>query len=213
MRNHSFSKGSSAALGVAVLAMAFAACRPKPPESPPAPTPPPPAVSAPAGASQPAPDVTSTAPATVAAGVRPATTGVRSAAAATLTKVPELSAMKLAAASSKLGVPVDLRYSFEEAVQPGRPATLHLAAVPRVAGTNLSVSIKDDPKIPLVAAAPFGAQKATVATAYRQQLSVTKLAGGPSELRVLVTMEVGEGSAFSWFGVPFEAAAATPAQK
>jgi hypothetical protein len=137
---------------------------------------------------------------------------VPSAAAATLIKVPELSSMTLAAASSKLGVPVDLRYTFEESVQPGRPVTLHLAAVPRVAGTNLNVSIKDDPGIQLMAAAPFGAQKATVATAYRQQLSVTKLASGPSELRVLVTMEVGEGSAFSWFGVPFETAAAA-AQK
>jgi hypothetical protein len=213
MRNQSFSKGFSAAFGVAMLAAAFVACRPRPPESPPAPVPPAPEVAAPMDVSVQSLDMPPAAPPVLTAVTPARTSGAQSKAAATLTSVPELSAMKLAAAGSKLGVPVDLRYSFDGGFEPGRPATLHLAAVPRVAGTNLSVSIKDDPGIQLVTAGPFGAQKATVATAYRQLLSVTKLAGGPTELRVLVTMEVGEGSAFGWFSVPLEPAAALPAQK
>jgi hypothetical protein len=121
---------------------------------------------------------------------------------------PPLATMSLASAPAKLGVPVDLRYSFDGVVEPGRPVTLHLAAVPRVAGSNLSVSIKQEAGIEAVAA-PIAVQKAAVGAMYRRQLSVTRVAGGPSELRVLVTMEMPEGSAHSWFGVPFEPVAKT----
>jgi hypothetical protein len=119
-------------------------------------------------------------------------------------RVPDISSMKLAQpASSKLGVPVDLHYQFDGDMQAGRPAILHLAAVPRVAGGNLNVSIKESAGIQATATAPaLAIQKASAGTAYRQQLSVTRSSDGPSELRVLVTMELPEGSAFSWFGVP-----------
>jgi hypothetical protein len=120
---------------------------------------------------------------------------------------PELASMTLATAPAKLSVPVDLRFQFEGDASGGLPVTLHLAAVPRVAGSNLKVSIKEVPGLQ-TSAITLGAQKASAATAYRQQVSVTKLAGGPSELRVLVTMDVGESSAFGWFGVPFGAAPA-----
>ena len=49
--------------------------------------------------------------------------------------------MSIAHSGSQLGVPVDLRYEFDGEVQTGRPVTLHLAAVPRVSGSNLQVSI------------------------------------------------------------------------
>lgn len=120
--------------------------------------------------------------------------------------------MTLATSSSKLGVPVDLRYQFDGAVEPGRPVTLHLAAVPRVPGTNLSVTIKESTGIRATASA-LAAQKATVGTAYRQQMSVTRTAEGPAELRVLVTMDLPEGSAFGWFGVPLATAAEQAAKK
>jgi len=114
---------------------------------------------------------------------------------------PELSAMKLALpASSKLGVPVDLHYQLDGAAEPGRPVTLHLAAVPRMAG-NLSVSIKEAEGLQATVA-PMTQQKAAAGTAYRQQMAVTRTANGPQEVRVLVTMETPEGSAFSWFGIP-----------
>jgi hypothetical protein len=116
--------------------------------------------------------------------------------------------MKLAEIkSAKIGVPVDLRYQFDGDVQSGQAVTLHLAAVPRVSGDNLKVSIKDVSGIRL-SAGTMNAQKVSASTAYRQQLSVSKLAGGPQELRVLVTMDLPEGAAFGWFSVPFSAAPA-----
>jgi hypothetical protein len=116
--------------------------------------------------------------------------------------------MKLAEPPSKMGVPVDLRYQFDGEVKEGQPVTLHLAAVPRVAGSNLVVSIKNEGGVTAIGNT-LSAQKASIATAYRQDLSVTKMANGPAELRVLVTMDLPEGSAFSWFGVPLTAPAAT----
>jgi hypothetical protein len=114
-----------------------------------------------------------------------------------------VSSMNLADPPQKLGAPVDLRYLFEGDVKSGRPVTLHLAAVPRVAGSNLIVSVKKESGIS-VTAGDLAAQKASASTAYRHELSVTKLAGGPSELHVLVMMDTPLGSAHSWFNIPFD---------
>jgi hypothetical protein len=115
---------------------------------------------------------------------------------------PELANMKVArASSSKMGVPVDLRYQIDGDAMSGQPVTVHLAAVPRVAGTNLAVSIKEDPGIEFPKQT-LNAQKADAATAYRQQLQLMRKAGGPDELRVLVTMDFPIGSGFTWFTVP-----------
>ena len=46
---------------------------------------------------------------------------------------------------------------------------------------------------------------------YRQQYSVTRSADSPAQLRVLVTMDYGSGSAFGFFSVPFDSG--TNAQK
>jgi hypothetical protein len=189
-------RGIGSAVSVIALAMAFSACRPKSPETPPAPTPPEPEVSARAepAPSPAAPTIDTMKPAAMPQPTAPVL--------AQRPRVPDISSMKLAQpSSSKLGVPVDLHYQLEGDAQAGRPATLHLAAVPRVAGGNLNVSIKESAGIQATAPA-LAIQKASAGTAYRQQLSVTRAADGPSELRVLVTMELPEGSAFSWFGVP-----------
>ena len=45
--------------------------------------------------------------------------------------------MLAAIPSAKMSVAVDLRYSFDGAVLPNQPVIVHLAAVPRVAGSNL----------------------------------------------------------------------------
>jgi hypothetical protein len=114
---------------------------------------------------------------------------------------PAISSMTLAAPPQKLGAPVDLRYQFDGDAKAGQTVTLHLAAVPRVAGSNLTMSIKNETGISAKASA-LNVQKANVSIAYRQDVSVTKLDGGPAELHVLVTMEVPEGSAHSWFAIP-----------
>lgn len=189
--DHSLRVAVAAALATVLLA----ACRPKSPETPPAPVPP-------------APEVASEVRTAVPVGPAPVATVAVGQSAAPMQDnngkhaAPPVEKMQRATASSKLGVPVDLRYQFEDAVQEGRPAVLHLAAVPRVEGSNLSISIKDAPGIEASAAA-VTAQKAAASQAYRQQLSVTRHAGAPAELRVLVTMDLAEGSAFGYFSVPF----------
>jgi hypothetical protein len=116
---------------------------------------------------------------------------------------PPLDAMKLARSNAKIGVPVDLRYSFDGDALSGQPVTLHLAAVPRVAGTNLEVSLKAVEGLQS-SIGTLSVQKAAPATPYRRQYAVTRQPSGPTEIRVLVTMGVGQGSAFSWFSIPLD---------
>jgi hypothetical protein len=111
--------------------------------------------------------------------------------------------MHAAIPGAKISVPVDLRYSFDGAALPNQPVTLHLAAVPRVAGTHLQVSVKPVEGLQ-VAAGPLAIQKANAASAYRQQLSITRGATGPANLRVLVTMDMAEGSGFGYFTIPLD---------
>jgi hypothetical protein len=114
---------------------------------------------------------------------------------------PGLDSMHAATASTKMSVPVDLRYQFESDPLLNQPVTLHLAAVPRIAGTRLRVSIKNVEGIQ-VAAGPMEFQKVAATSAYRQQLSVTRTTVGPENLRVLITMEMPEGSGFGYFSIP-----------
>jgi hypothetical protein len=114
---------------------------------------------------------------------------------------PRLESMQVATPSAKMSVPVDLRYQFDSAPLPEQPVTLHLAAVPRVAGARLHVSVKQVDGL-RVASGSLGVQKVAAAEVYRQQMSVTRSATGPEKLRILVTMEVPEGTAFGYFTVP-----------
>jgi hypothetical protein len=114
---------------------------------------------------------------------------------------PGLDSMHAASASAKISVPVDLRYQFDSDPLLNQPVTLHLAAVPRVSGARLRVSIKNVEGVQ-IAAGPMEIQKAAATSAYRQQLSVTRTAMGPESLRVLVTMEMPEGTGFGYFSIP-----------
>jgi hypothetical protein len=116
---------------------------------------------------------------------------------------PSLESMSVATPSAKASVAVDVRYSFDSAPLPGQPVTLHLAAVPRIAGSNLRVSIKEVAGVQL-AAGPPNLQKTAGPDVYRQQFSVTRSDDSPAQLRVLVTMDYASGSAFGFFSVPFD---------
>jgi hypothetical protein len=202
MHNATSRGGTATALGVIALGLLFTACRPKSPETPPAPVPPAPEVAAPGapGAAAVAPPAE---PAMVDASLpAPATSAPAPASRPAAAPAPDLATMKRAVSeSAKLGAPVDLHYLVDGTAQPGSPVTVHLAAVPRVDGASLSVSIKDTAGL-TANVAPLVQQKASAGTAYRLQMAVTRAPDGPSELRVLVTVESPEGSAFSWFGVP-----------
>jgi hypothetical protein len=121
-----------------------------------------------------------------------------------LAQEPALESMASARAPAKLGVPVDLRYRFDAAPLTNQPVILHVAAVPRVAGSNLTVSVKPVKGVQIAAGGALNVQKANVNGAYRQQFSVTRGTAAPKELRVLVTMDLPEGSAFGFFSVPLE---------
>jgi len=179
------------AAAATLLGLALAACSQPGPtgDKPPAPAPtgdtpsqsPPPA--------EPAPDV----PAEPASVSEPL-----------LASQPPLESMKTAKAPAKLSVPVDLKYRFDTEPLANQPAMLHLAAVPRVAGANLRVSVKDVDGIQVAAAGALNVQKASANGAYRQQYSVTRQGTGPAELRVLVTMDLPQGSGFGFFSIPLD---------
>jgi hypothetical protein len=123
---------------------------------------------------------------------------------------PSLASMNLATPSAKLGVAADLRYQFDGAALPNQPVILHLAAVPRVSGGRLSVTVRQVDGVQLAPGA-MSVQKTGGADVYRQQFSVTRGAIAPAELRVLVTMDMAQGSTFGFFSVPFDSG--TNAQK
>jgi hypothetical protein len=114
---------------------------------------------------------------------------------------PAIEVMKAAVPSGKMTVAVGLLYAIT-----GDPASgaisLNLAAIPRVGGSNLNVSIKAEPGIS-VAAAPLVVQKANAAGTYRKQMSVA-LTPEIRRIRVLVTMDLPEGTGFGFYSIPLE---------
>jgi len=116
---------------------------------------------------------------------------------------PSIESMSVATPSAKASVAVDVRYSFDSAPLPGQPATLHLAALPRVNGSNLRVSVKEVAGVEL-ASGPLNQQKNNGSDVYRRQYSVTRSMNSPMQLRVLVTMDYDSGSAFGFYSVPLD---------
>jgi hypothetical protein len=204
---------SSRLLTVAVMSAALLAGCAKPPDE--APAPPSPTGDAPAPTVPPAgpgpgnetpadvpPGDAPTAPAQPAPDAPPPSDP--SAAPKPTSDEPALDTMKMARASStKIGVPVDLRYQIEGDGSAGQPVQLHLAAVPRVDGANLEISVQRAAGLELTEGT-LNVQKATAAGVYRKQVGVQRAASGPRDVQVLVTMGVGEGSAFGFFTVPLE---------
>ena len=120
-----------------------------------------------------------------------------------LASVPEIGAMRTAIASSKMSVAAELRYSFDAPATENAAVTLHLAAVADVPGQTLKISVQDSPGVTL-AAGPPSTEKVNSADVVRQQFSLTRAAGSPDRLRVLVTMESAAGSGFGFFTIPLD---------
>jgi hypothetical protein len=198
---------------VTLLAIALVACSPHQPQEVPAPPPSPenpapaaPADTAPAPASDPA--STPAAPVQPAPDAAPPTdpspTPKPTAATA---PGPAVESMAMAHPSAKMGVAVDLRYQFDASPVEGQPATLHLAAIPRVAGNNFNVYVKSAPGLEITHGA-LSLQKVDAAGVYRQELSVIRRAAAPANLRVQVTMDMPDGTAFGFFDIPLAAGSA-----
>jgi hypothetical protein len=124
--------------------------------------------------------------------------------------------MSAARPSSKVGVPVDVRYQLQSAVVRDQSTTLQLAFIPRVAGQNLRVELLPSDSVTIESGgAPFAQQKTDAAGIYRRSLVVTPRTDGPREMRVLVSMEVEGGRYFGVFYVPVssEPVQSKPARK
>ena len=193
MRAHPPDGKFLAVAGIALLGLALGACdkpapQVTPPEVPAQPAPVPALPDAPATEPAPAPDAPP--PTEPSAVPKPASSSE-----------PRIESMLAAIPAAKMGVAVDMRYSFDAAAFPNQPVTLHLAAVPRVGGADMKVSVQKTAGLEM-AAAPLRVQKANASGIYRQQFSLTRLAATPEPLRVLVTMESGETSAFGYFTIP-----------
>ena len=191
-----------------LLLITLAACDKPPPAEVPAPSPAP-SESTPDSAPVPAPTEETPPAETPAAPAQPESTPPPPEEPSAVPKPtaalvgPDLESMQIARPSAKLGVAVDLRYRFDTEPLPGQAVTLHLAAIPRVSGSNLKVSVKPAEGVQFGGAEPMRVQKATPAGVYRQQFSVTRAATGARNLRVLVTMDMGEGIAFGYYSIPF----------
>jgi hypothetical protein len=214
MSNQSTPRKILVAAAAASLAAMLVACDPAPPpdeaskQATPAPAPVPPAEDAPASAPAPSelpPPEESPADPALPAPDPPPPTDPSPAPKPTAANEPSLASMRSARPPAKLSVPVDLKYSFDGDPLGNQPVTLHLAAVPRVAGTNLGVSIKAVDGIQVASAGGIAVQKANANGAYRQHFSVTRQASAPAELRVLVTMDMPEGSGFGFYSIPLDA--------
>lgn len=187
-------------LGAALLSLLLAGCDRAPPEAPtPAETPAPPAEAVPAPASE-VPPANAVEPAPSPPPALPPPSEPSAVPKPTATE-PALDSMLVAAASAKISVPVSLRYQIDGEALSGQPFTLHLAAISRVAGARLQVSVKNAPGLQ-IDSGRLQIEKAIAATPYRQRLSVTRSASGPENLRVLVTMDLAEGTAFGYFTIP-----------
>jgi len=141
------------------------------------------------------------APAEDASGSDPRGEAVTSAAAA-----PPLDQMSLAASVGKIGVPVDVRYQVSGTVSKNQPATVQLAFVPRVEGTNLRVEFPETPGVAVeTGSGTVWSQKADVSDVFRHQVVVTPTAGDTGEMRAIVSMDLDGGRFFSVFAIPLGA--------
>lgn len=119
---------------------------------------------------------------------------------------PPLEQMALARPVGKIGAPVDVRYQLAGVVAKDQPATIELAFVPRVAGTNLRVEFPDTPGLSIDAGARLmQAQKAGAAEALRHSLLVTPTQSDTGQLRAIVWMDVGGGRYFTIYSIPIAA--------
>ncbi|MGQ0835256.1 MAG: hypothetical protein ACT4O5_10105 [Gammaproteobacteria bacterium] len=114
----------------------------------------------------------------------------------------------------KIGVPVDVRYKVSGVVAKDQPATVQLAFVPRVAGTNLRIEFPETAGVAVDAGwGAVWAEKATTSDVFRRNVSVTPTAGDSGEMRAIVSMDFDGGRYFSVFSIPVGAATETASPK
>jgi hypothetical protein len=110
--------------------------------------------------------------------------------------------MKLAQRSSKVSVPVDVRYQLLAAPTRDQPVALELAFVARAVGQNLKVEFPQSQSVTIESGGvAFAEQKAQPDGVVRRSLVVTPRAAH-GEVRVVVSMDIEGGRYFGVFSIP-----------
>jgi hypothetical protein len=118
-----------------------------------------------------------------------------------------LEQMALARPSGKIGAPVDVRYLVSGVVAKDQPATVQLAFIPRVAGSNLQVQFPETAGVTIeTGAQDLQMQKTVPSDVMRHRLLVTPTAGDAGEMRAIVSIELDGGRFFTVYTIPIGSA-------
>jgi hypothetical protein len=116
---------------------------------------------------------------------------------------PAIEGMAPAQPSSKISVPVDVRYQLSDPTLQDLPITVQIAVVPRVAGENLRVEFPDSPSVSVQSGGGASVEhKVEAAGIYRRKLSITPRTATGAAMRVLVSMDAEGGRYFGIFSIP-----------
>lgn len=109
----------------------------------------------------------------------------------------------------KISAPVGVSYRLHGTWQLGQPVVLALSFTPRVDGRNLQFEMPDAPGDPLrKSAVTLASSKASRATRYESNVTLIPDDADARDLRVLVSIDVGDGRFASFFRVPLASAQA-----
>lgn len=116
---------------------------------------------------------------------------------------PPLERMLIAPQVGKMGAPVEVRYSLPPQLAKDQPATLDLAFVPQAEGTNLRVEFPANEAASLGKGAEgMRVGKAQAASVHRLELGITPRQAATGEVRVLVSIDVGNARYAGLYSVP-----------
>lgn len=135
--------------------------------------------------------------------------------AATDPAATPLEKMTLARAPGKMSVPIDLHYRLSGVAAKDQATALELAAVPRIAGSAMTVQILESDSVTIDpgSAPQMMLQETDAGGVYRRSLLVTPRLERGAEVRVLVTFDVESAHYAGVYVIPVGEAASSRAGK
>jgi hypothetical protein len=109
---------------------------------------------------------------------------------------PDINQMSVAKQSSKVSVPIDVRYQISGAPSANKSVSVSLAFIPKVAGSDLRVEFPRSETVSVSETDEVMVQKADAKSVHRHNLVVTPTKGDAGEVRALVSMNV-EGARYA----------------
>lgn len=116
---------------------------------------------------------------------------------------PALERMALAPLVGKIGAPLEVRYALPAQLAKDQPAMLELAFVPQAEGTNLRIEFPANEAVSLgKGSGGMKVGKASAASVHRMELGITPRQQSAGEVRVLVSIDVGDARYAGLYSVP-----------